>query len=177
MSISLRQHLTEHGWDERFLNNDRYYARIDIRNTETCFVPFGRLRRWLTRRSLPIDVIIPPGTQVKFLGSLKHDIVGEPSFLSFYWFLVRLMSLLHGSDLRNMVMFEGCLDYQGNTKHFSQFPFDDFLTVVSVRPFHATYQASDGTDWTIGHVALTTVSQIEIEGMPSLNLQSDVGSL
>ena len=169
MGISLRQHLTELGWDERFLGNDGYYARLGTRDAQTCFVPFGRLRRWLMRRALPIGEIIPPGTKIKFLSSLKHDVVGEQSFLSFSWIMVRVMSLLDGSDLRKMAMFEGFVDGRGNAKQFSQLPFDDNLTVASVRRYDATYQASDGTLWTIDHNALTTVTQIEIEGIPSSN--------
>jgi hypothetical protein len=91
--------------------------------------------------------------------------VGEQSFLSFSWLMVRLMSMLDGSDLRKMALLEGFIDGRGNAKPFSQFPFDDSLTVISVGRFDANYQASDGTLWTIDHNALTAVTQIEIQGV------------
>jgi len=169
MATSLRQRLVELGWDDRFLGRDGYYARLGTRNGRTCFVPFSRIWRWFTRRALPIEQIIAPGTKVKFLRSLKHDIVGEQSLLSPSGFMVRLMSILDGADLTKMVLLEGFVDGRGNTKAFSQFPFDDYLTVLSVARYDAVYEESDGTLWTIDHNALTTVTQIEIQSTSSSN--------
>lgn len=169
MEISLRQRLADLGWDDRFLGNDGYYARLGTRNERTCFVPFHRLWRWFTPRALSIEEIIPLGTKVKFLRSLKHDIVGEQPFLSLSWFVVRVMSMFAASDLTKMALFEGSVDGRGNSKPFSQFPFDEYLIVCSVGRYDAIYEESDGTLWTIAHNVLTTVTQIEIESVSSSN--------
>src|SRR5215217_1398983 len=102
MDISLRQRLAQLGWDDRYLGNDGYYARLGMRNQKTCLVPFSPWQRWLTPRALSLEEIIPVGTRIRFLRSLMHDIVGEQLFLSPSWFLVRLMSLAASADLRKM---------------------------------------------------------------------------
>lgn len=164
VGVSLRQRISELGWDNHLLGSDGYYARLGTQNGRTCFVPFGRFSRWFSNRALPIEEIIPLGSKVKFLQSLRHDIVGEPNFLSFSWFLVRFMSVFAAADLSKMALFEGFMDGRGNSKPFSQFPFDKYLIVRSVRQYEALYEESDGTVWTIDHNALTTVTQIEIDG-------------
>jgi hypothetical protein len=167
MGISLRQRIAELGWKDSFLGNGGHYVRLGIRQGHACFKPFNRLQRWLTRQTLPIEQIIPVGTRVKFLCSLKHDISGNPPFLSPSWLLVKFLSRMDGSDLTKMPLIEGSVETIGASKPFSQFPFDEYLTVTSIQRTDAVYRETDGTLWRIAHVALTTVTQIEIEATAS----------
>lgn len=73
------------------------------------------------------------------------------------------MSLFAAADLTKIALFEGFMDGRGNSKPFSEFPFDTYLLVRSVRRYEALYEEPDGTVWTIDHNALTAVTQIEID--------------
>ena len=171
--MSLRQRLSELGWPDRFLGAHGYYARLGSRGGHTRFVPFGRFARWFTARSLSIEEIVPLGSKVKFLKSLKYDIAGQSPFPSFSWLVDRVMSHLAGEDLTKMALFKGFIvdDPYYKNKPFPQFPFDEYLLVRSVERFDSLYEEADGTWWRIDHKALTTVTQIEVE-IESTPLQS-----
>ena len=84
MELSLLQHLEDLGWGERFLDTNRKFARLGLRSGCSCLEPYSRFQRLMTRESLPINKIIPVGTRVKFLKSLKHEMLPSGSFFSAY---------------------------------------------------------------------------------------------
>lgn len=159
MDVSLRQHLEKLGWDDQFLNKTGRFARIGLKNGSPCLEPYSRLQRILTSRRLPIVQIIPPGTQVKFLKSLKHELLGSGPRFSLYRLLLSIVSFFSHQDLSKVSAFEGLIEEQSR---FDQFPFDEWLTVIMVSDFDASYTLHDGQVWTISHLALTEVTQIEI---------------
>lgn len=157
--ISMRQHLEALGWGERYLDDSGRFARLGVKKWSSCLEPFSRLQRILTRKRLPITEIISPGVRVKFLRSLKHEIVGSGPIFSIFGLFVRIMSFISGRDVTNQPMFMGLIEEQHD---FDQFPFDEWLTVASVRSFDTRYNAPDGRIWTVNHIALTNVTQVEI---------------
>lgn len=150
--ISMRQHLEALGWGERYLDDSGRFARVGVKKWASCLEPFNRLQRILTRKRLPITEVISPGMRVKFLRSLKHESVGSGTF-------VRIMSFISGRDMTNQPMFLGFIEQQHD---FDQFPFDEWLTVSWVESFDAHYRDSDSRIWTVSHIALMNVTQVEI---------------
>lgn len=69
------------------------------------------------------------------------------------------MSFISDRDLANQPMFMGLIKEEYD---FDQFPFDEWLIVASVRSFDARYNGPDGRIWTVNHIALTNVTQVEI---------------
>ena len=94
--ISLRQHVESIGWGERYLDKTGHFAREGLKSWSSCLEPFNFLQRLLTRKRLPILQIIPLGTRINFLKSLKYDIVGSDPRFSFFGIFVRIMSFVTG---------------------------------------------------------------------------------
>lgn len=161
MDESLKQHIERLGWTEQFLDKTGMFARIGAKNWVACLEPFNRFQRILTNKKLPIAQIISPGTQVKFLKSLKHELIGSGSRFSLLRLCILTLSFFAPHrDWSKQCAFEGYIEEQWR---FASFPFDEWLTVVSVSGFHAVYTAPDGQGWTINHAVLTNVTQIEIK--------------
>jgi hypothetical protein len=114
-------------------------------------------RRIFTNRRLPISAILSEGTQIRFLRSLKHEVLGGGPLR--YRVLLSLFQRFSRLDLRNTPAFLGYIDEQ---YRFEQFPFDEWLTVSKLRDFDAVYKSNDGQLWTVAHLALTNVTEVEI---------------
>ena len=172
MGMSLRQYLVSNGWDVGFLDKWGNNARIGVitdpahcmerdrpifRYKTSCFEPFQWSRRIFTDRRLPIAVVIPEGTEIRFLQSLKYELLGGGPL----WYRLALMLFQRFSreDLTNMPAFRGFVEEK---YRFEQFPFDEWLTVIKLSDFEAVYKAADEQLWTVSHAALTNVTQIEI---------------
>ncbi len=162
MEISLKQHLASLGWDSRFLSPDGCFARANLIDFQACYEPFSRLRRLFSSKRLPVRQVIPDGTKIKFLKSLKYETAACRWWIVrlFIFFLSRFRGLKPG-ELKEKSIFEGYLDAPFY-KPFSEFPFDEYLTVKGRTPFCGCYTQSDGTQWSISHIALTYITQIEI---------------
>ncbi|MDD5365328.1 MAG: hypothetical protein PHR30_08310 [Gallionellaceae bacterium] len=157
--ISLRKHLANLGWGEEFLDRSGCFARWGVKNWRVCLLPFSRWKRLTTRKKLPIEEIIPVGTRVKFLKSLKHPIIGLGPKFSIFRLFIRAMSAWTGEDLAEQPEFQGWVEQH---HLFDQFPFDEWLTVCLVRQFDALYVGPNNTYWTISLMPLVYVTQIEI---------------
>ena len=160
----MRQHLEALGWGEQYLDDSGRFARVGVKNWSSCLEPYNSLQRILSRKRLPIAEIISPGMRVKFLKSLKHEIVGSGPTFSIFGLFIQIMKYISERDVINQPMFLGLIEEQHDFDHF---PFDEWLTVASVRSFDARYHGPDGRIWTVNHIALTNVTQVEI------NLQMD----
>lgn len=170
--VSLREHLTELGWGFEYLSSSGDIARVGRFRGAPCFEPFGALRRIISRKRLPIHQALPPGTMIKFLSSLKFDVVPNPSLwycvthpLSGLIFLVVVIGTkLSGqnvSDFKNMPQLMGDVEMFSNPS-FAEFPFDQPLTVSEIGAYGVSLLGESGVRWTLPAVSLATVKQITI---------------
>lgn len=115
---------------------------------------------------------LPPGTTIKFLSSLKFDVMPNPSL----WYcvthpLVGLLALvaltvtkLSGqsvSDFQNMPQLQGDVGMFTNPP-FSEFPFDQPLTIKTIDWYAISLHGKNGVTWTLPPMSLATVKQITV---------------
>lgn len=186
MEMSLRQYLEDLGWGIRFLDKWGNNARIGVinnpkhcmepyrpffRNRTSCFEPFSHFQRIFTNKRLPISAVISEGTEIRFLKSLKHELFGGGPI---WWRMaLSILEKFAHEDLSKKSIFTGYIEEQ---YRFDKFPFDEWLTVAVVRDFEAVYQEHDGQLWTIQHIALTYITQVEIRSPPT-RLMRLIGSV
>ena len=108
---------------------------------------------------LPLRQVIQPGMRLRFLGSLKHEVLGIGGGVSSS--IVKLFDRLAGSNYANEIAFFGYLDPFPNPPA-SAFPFDSWLTIETVGPVAITCRDQDAVNWTMLVIALTHVVEIEI---------------
>jgi len=170
--LSLREHLAELGWSFENLNRTADIARVGRLDGAPCFEPFGAMRRAIGGKRLPIHQALPPGTTVKFLSSLKFDVLPNPSV----WYcithpLVGLLGLLawistklsgqNVSDFENMPQLRGDVEMFANPP-FSAFPFDKPLTIKGIDAYAISLVSEDGVMWSLPPVSFATVKQITL---------------
>ena len=83
--VSLREHLAELGWGFEYLNRDGSIARAGLFQGAPCFEPFDAHRRTLDGKRLPINQALPSGTRIKFLPSLKFDVLPNHKFVVLHY--------------------------------------------------------------------------------------------
>lgn len=170
--ISLREHLAELGWGFEYLNRDGAIARAGLFQGAPCFEPFGAFRRTLGGKRLPINQALPLGTRIKFLPSLKFDVLPNPSLwhcithpLAGLFVLVALIAMkLSGqkvSDYQNMPQLQGDVELFTNPP-FAEFPFDQPLTVNGIAGYGVVLVGEDGASWTLPGCSFATVKQIVV---------------
>ena len=170
--VSLREHLAELGWGFEYLSRSGDFARVGRFQSAPCFEPFGALRRTLDGKRLPIHRALPPGTRIKFLSSLKFDVLPNPSCwdcirhpLAGLLFLLALMSAkLSGqnvSDFQNMPQLHGDVELFANPP-FSEFPFDKPLTVQGIDAVAVLLVGENGVRWMLPASSFSTVKQVTV---------------
>lgn len=123
--ISLGEHLADLGWDFAYLSRGGDSARVGRVHGALCFEPFGVFQRTLGGKRLPIHQALPSGTQIKFLPSLKFDVLPNPSLwdcithpldgmFTLVAFIVIKLSGRNVSDYQNMPQLQGCVDLFAN---------------------------------------------------------------
>lgn len=170
--VSLREHLAELGWGFECLSRGGDVARVGRFQGAPCFEPFSTVRRMIGGKRLPIHKALPPGTKVRFLPSLKFDVLPNPSL----WYcithpLVGLLWLVafigvklsghHVSDFQNMPQLQGDVKMFDNPP-FSEFPFDQPLMVKGIDAHAVSLLGEDGVKWTLPAVSFATVKQITV---------------
>lgn len=170
--ISLRQYLSELGWKSAYLGNHGAVARVGRSQGHACFEPFGFFQRRFTTERMKIAQAFPPGTRIKFLCSLKFDVISDPQFwhyvahplaglMRFFLGIFMLFSGKSTKDFENMCQLEGDVELYPNPR-FSEFPFDQILTVQLVEALSITLLEENGQTWRLPHVDLATVNQITV---------------
>lgn len=170
--ISLREHLADLGWDFAYLSRGGDIARVGRFQSAPCFEPFGVFRRNFGGKRLPIHQALPPGTRIKFLSSLKFDVLPNPSLwycithplvgmLGLVAFIGTKLSGQNVGDYQNMPQLQGDVEMFANPP-FSEFPFDKPLTVQAVDGYAVLLVSEDGVRWAIPAVSFATVKQIAV---------------
>lgn len=170
--ISLREHLADIGWGIEYLSRGGDYARVGRHDGVPCFEPFGAFRRGLSGKRLPIHQALAPGTTIKFLPSLKFDVLPNPKMwyyishplVGLFGLVVFIATKLSGqnvSDFQNMPQLQGDVEMFANPP-FSEFPFDRPLTVNGLDQNAVSLLCEDGVRWTLPTVSFTTVKQIAV---------------
>lgn len=170
--VSLREHLADLGWGFENLNRDGAIARAGLFQGAPCFEPFGAFRRTLGGKRLPIIQALPPGTRIKFLPSLKFDVLPNPSLwycithplsglLALVALIVMKLSGQNVSEFQNMPQLEGDVGLFANPP-FAEFPFDQPLTVNGIDRYGVVLVGEDGARWTLPGVSFATVKQITV---------------
>jgi len=154
------------GCGDEFLDVNACFARIGLGNMVPVYEPLLKANRNKKHPPIPFTDVFPLGTKVKFLRSLKHHVMGRGQNLSqktMFSMLSRNLSEEQQEQLAQMCFLEG--EVRG-TKPFSEFPFDEFMTVVqhdsSQSLLELALQDQTGTAWIIGPPAFTSVTQIEV---------------
>ncbi len=170
--VSLREHLAELGWGFEYLNRDGSIARAGLFQGAPCFEPFDAHRRTLDGKRLPINQALPSGTRIKFLPSLKFDVLPNPSLwycithplLGLFGLVALIGTKLSGqnvSDFQNMPQLQGDVELFANPP-FAEFPFDRPLTANGIDGYGVLLVGEDGTRWTLPGVSFATVKQITV---------------
>ena len=170
--VSLREHLAELGWGFEYLSRGGDIARVGRFQGAPCFEPFGTFRRILGRKRLPILQALPLGTTVKFLPSLKFDVLPNLSLwhcithplVGLFGLVAVVATKLSGqnvSDFQNMPQLQGDVEMFPNPP-FSEFPFDQPLTVRGFDAYGISLLTQDGVRWTLPAVSFATVKQITV---------------
>jgi len=170
--VSLREHLAELGWGFEYLSPGGDIARVGRFQGAACFEPFGIFRRTLGGKRLPIHQALSLETTIKFLPSLKFDVLPNPSL----WYcithpLLGLLALVaftgtkllgqNVSDFQNMPQLQGDVEMFTNPP-FSEFPFDQPLIVKGIDAYAVSLLGEDGLRWTLPAVSFATVKQITV---------------
>ena len=170
--VSLREHLAEVGWDFENLSPGGDIARVGRCQGASCFEPFGAVRRALSARRLPIHQALPIGTRIKFLSSLKFDVLPNPTLWhcithplhGLIWVVLVVVTKLSGqsvSDFDSMTQLEGDVALYTNPL-YSEFPFDQPLTITNVGSYAVSLLTDDGKIWMLSASSFATVKQITI---------------
>lgn len=170
--ISLREHLAELGWGFEYLSSSGDIARVGKFQGAACFEPFGALRRSFDGRRLPIHQALAPGTTIKFLSSLRFDVVPNPSLwrcvthpcvglMALVAFISIKLSGQNVTDFQNMPQLQGDVEMFANPP-FSEFPFDQPLTVKGVDAFAVSLVDENGVRWTLPAASFATIKQITV---------------
>ena len=170
--ISLREHLAQLGWSFDYLSRGGDIARVGRFQGAPCFEPFGVFRRTLGGKRLPIHQALPLGTTIKFLPSLKFDVLPNPSLGYCITHplvgLLRLVAIIgmklsgqNVRDFQNMPQLQGDVEMFANPP-FSEFPFDMPLTVKGIDAYAILLVGEDGVVWMLPAVSFATVKQITV---------------
>ena len=157
---ALRDRLLSLGWSPKYLSADGRSARlVGLKTGDPYFEPLPRFRRMLSAARLPLRQVVQPRMRLRFLGSLKHEVLGIGGGISST--IVKLFDRLAGSNYANEIAFFGYFDPFPNPP-VSAFPFDSWLTIESVGPVAITCRDKEAVNWTMLVIALTHVAEIEV---------------
>lgn len=170
--VSLREYLAELGWGFEYLGHGGDIARVGQIQGASCYEPFGMIRRTLSEKRLLIHQVLPPGTTIKFLSSLRFDVLQNPGLwdcmrhplvgiLMLVGFIVTKLSGKSVSDLQNMPQMQGYVETFPNPPYF-EFPFDQPLTVKAINMYAISLSGENGVEWTLPTTSLATVKQITV---------------
>lgn len=167
--VSLREHLADLGWGFKYLSSSGDISRVGRFQGAACFVPFGAFRRSFGGKRLPFHQVLAPGTAIKFLSSLKFDVLPAPGLLycithplsGLMGLVIFIGTKLSGEDLKNMPQLHGYVEEFGNPP-FSDFPFDQPLIVKSIDAYAVSLADENGVWWTLPAVSFATINQITV---------------
>lgn len=148
------------------------YARVGVFAAQACLEPVSIFRRVLSGERIPLDRILPRGTTVKFLSSLKFNVLPpSPGILfcvthpihSVVWLVSLAMMKRSGelSDYKNMSSLEGNVSMFSNPP-FSEFPFEKPLTILRVETHAVSLADENGVTWKLPAFSFATVNQITV---------------
>jgi len=172
MTTSLKAHCRTFGWTDGDFTTDGRYARIETREGIDYFVPVPFYKRLFSDRRLAISEIVPSGSKIKFLKSLKYEETGIGGIRDFLrhpiatllgW-IVYALSKRSGEPIPPQTsLLEGFTECASGNKEVSEFPYDEYLTTISISYPWSTFREPDGTVWKMLNIGLTSVSEIEID--------------
>src|SRR5438552_16178139 len=124
--------MIQHGCDAEYLSKNGRDKRIDgMRFGDPYYEPITKIRRLFVSRKLPLRMVVWPGLRLRFLGSLRHEILGVGGGIAST--LVKAFDAATGSTCATESMFFGYVDRPSNPAATS-FPFDTWLTMESFDP-------------------------------------------
>ena len=171
MYESLRAHLKLYGMQDSDLDRDHMHGRIGFDGQLAYLETYNRLRRMFAGKTVYIRRIFSEGMKVKFLKSLKHEVISKPDILTLIKHplgaLLELVLWLYefftGTKVKEMSVMEMCLDNMYNIKSINEFPFDSELEVIQVNERSVLFKDNKGESWTINSAIFACVTQIEVQ--------------
>lgn len=171
MYESLRTHLKRYGLQDGDLDRDHMHGRIGFDGQFAYLETYSGFRRMFAGKTVYIRRIFSEGMKVKFLKSLKHELISKPDIFTLLKHplgalleLVRwLYELFTGTKVKDMSVMEMCLDNMYNMKSINEFPFDSALEVIQVNDRSILFKDKEENNWTINSAIFACVTQIEVQ--------------
>lgn len=161
-----KDYLKLQGIGEEYLSPDGILARLNIDHYVCVFEPYQAKRRDLLPK-VPLDQVIRPGVLVKFSKNFEVQRYSDTSAMGFvtkrlFFPTIKLVDFIFRTNVAKLPPFDGFIDGNTGSKENSEFPFDTFLKVRTVRTFWSQYEEPDGTIWQVSHIPLADIRWIEI---------------